>query len=989
MNLISALLIAFSASASAQNIGVQELGDTLTAFSLRYAEVKPIKVERQWVRNNVLYIDADENLACLPIRPHTVEQLKQFVLDIHKHKKYADVVLLSQGKPLETFITNQYLPVEKRVNLYRVPTENKALVRNLSQSYEVSKGLNQRHIALWASHGAYFEQGLNRWEWQRARLQLTVEDLFTSSFTMPFLVPMLENAGAIVLQPRERDTQLNEIIVDEDGSSGGEVNVKKNSRCWELSETGGFKYEEKNYIEGENPFTQGTYRLALSEPDEKEASCTEWTPNISHSGRYAVYVSYKSFAESTEAARYTVFHAGGETHFEVNQRMGGGAWVYVGTFQFDADNPDSNKVVLTNFSDTRGEIITADAVKFGGGMGNIARRPALGYVACNGDSLDYDYQTSELPRYLEAARYWMQWAGAPDSVYNFSEGSSDYIDDLSCRGRWVNYMSGGSAVNPLQQGLGIPIDLCFSFHTDAGVKLQDSIVGTLAIFTSWNQEKQRTFPNGVSRMNVRDLTDMVQTQIMDDLQAIVAPEWQRRSLYDRSFAESRHPNVPTMLLELLSHQNFADMRYGHDPRFKFIASRAIYKGILKYMHLQYATDYVVQPLPVNSFAVSRTAVQTLSLDWKPTVDSLESTAAATHYVVYTRVDDKGYDNGVRCDTTHFSIEVERGKHYSFKVLAANAGGVSMPSEALSAYIAPVQKGTALIVNAFDRVSAPASFMIDSTYAGFQPHDNGVPYMHDVSYVGDMYEFDRNVPWLDDDAPGYGASYATYQNMKIAGNTFDYPLVHGRAIAQAGYSYVSCSHSSIDTLACVDSTYAFVDVILGKQKQTSIGTEKKTVLYKTFSPSLQHVLRRYADAGVDILLSGAYIGSDLWNKKYSVKSDRDFVEQVLRYTYCTHNASQSGQVNLVQNSYLTSSERTSYSYFTQPNSQKYQIYDPDGIEPKGALARCVFRYSDTNISAGVASDGLYKTCVLAFPIEGLKSQHEIDKLLAEIIRFFER
>ena len=34
-----------------------------------------------------------------------------------------------------------------------------------------------------------------------------------------------------------------------------------------------------------------------------------------------------------------------------------------------------------------------------------------------------------------------------------------------------------------------------------------------------------------------------------------------------------------MLLELLSHQNFADMRYGSDPRFKFLVSRAIYKGI--------------------------------------------------------------------------------------------------------------------------------------------------------------------------------------------------------------------------------------------------------------------------------------------------------------------------------------------------------------------------------------------------------------------------
>jgi len=37
-----------------------------------------------------------------------------------------------------------------------------------------------------------------------------------------------------------------------------------------------------------------------------------------------------------------------------------------------------------------------------------------------------------------------------------------------------------------------------------------------------------------------------------------------------------------MLLELLSHQNLADMKYGIDPRFKFLVSRAIYKGMLRY-----------------------------------------------------------------------------------------------------------------------------------------------------------------------------------------------------------------------------------------------------------------------------------------------------------------------------------------------------------------------------------------------------------------------
>ena len=62
---------------------------------------------------------------------------------------------------------------------------------------------------------------LDRWEWQRARIFQTVEDLYTQSYVLPFLVPMLENAGANVLLPRERDCQTAEVIVDNDGCLTG------------------------------------------------------------------------------------------------------------------------------------------------------------------------------------------------------------------------------------------------------------------------------------------------------------------------------------------------------------------------------------------------------------------------------------------------------------------------------------------------------------------------------------------------------------------------------------------------------------------------------------------------------------------------------------------------------------------------------------------------------------------------------------------------
>lgn len=82
---------------------------------------------------------------------------------------------------------------------------------------EAPAGLDGAHIALWQSHGRYFDSKDARWKWQRGRLFGTVEDLYPQAYVLPFLVPMLENAGANVLLPRERDTMTAEIIVDNDG----------------------------------------------------------------------------------------------------------------------------------------------------------------------------------------------------------------------------------------------------------------------------------------------------------------------------------------------------------------------------------------------------------------------------------------------------------------------------------------------------------------------------------------------------------------------------------------------------------------------------------------------------------------------------------------------------------------------------------------------------------------------------------------------------
>ena len=89
-----------------------------------------------------------------------------------------------------------------------------------------------------------------------------------------------------------------------------------------------------------------------------------------------------------------------------------------------------------------------------------------------------------MPSFTEGAFYWMQWAGADSTILN--RYADDYTSDYGDRGAWVGWMTGGSRTNPKAEGLNIPIDLAFAFHTDAGTTPDDSIVGTLSIYTLLN-----------------------------------------------------------------------------------------------------------------------------------------------------------------------------------------------------------------------------------------------------------------------------------------------------------------------------------------------------------------------------------------------------------------------------------------------------------------------------------------------------------------------
>jgi len=758
-----------------------------------------------------------------------------------------------------------------------------------------------------------------------------------------------------------------EVICDNDShfsSPGFPVRTHggyKEKGIWSNAGTG-FADKEEIIYNDYNPFTAGSARKIECVSGQAQASAT-WTPELEENGEYSVYISYLTLASSSTCAHYTVHHRGGESSFIVDQTKGGGTWVYLGRFQLGKDS----YITLDNGTPAgrtfvKGRVVTADAVKIGGGMGKVAR---------GNDEDQSNWTTSGLPSYLEGAMYWEQWAGMDYNLIH--QWETDYTCDYASRGAWVKWMKGSKR---------IPFDLSLAFHTDAGVTPNDNIIGTLAIYTLM-ADGARNFKDGRDRMACRLLCDLVQTQLVNDMREDYNSEWRRRQLWDRSYSESRTTDVPAMLLEFLSHQNFADMKFGLDPKFRFDACRAIYKGILKFISNYYGQNYTVAPLPVEDFSVCFSDQGKAKLSWTGVQDKKEPTANPKSYILYTRIDDGAFDTGRSVKESSIELEIEEGHIYSFMVEAANEGGRSFPSEILSIGKAGKDARTVLVVNNFDRISAPAWFDFEE-YAGFDGRlDSGVPYIKDISYSGENYEFRRNIKYVSNTAPGFGGSDTDMVGLQAAGNTFDYPAIHGKALLSLGYSFCSQSRSAFEKSPA--GSYFALDIICGKQIRTLIGNNQRPARYSVYPEALRKAISASASAGINILISGAYIATDAWDEIYPIGDTKyqdaaqSFCKNTLGFKWSTSRGSKNGAVMM---------KGTSIEFSHEMNPDMYSVETANAIRPNDNKGKTLAHYSNRTGAAVYYPFDRYKVVAYGFPLETITNPNNIRSTIGTAMDLFQ-
>lgn len=851
-------------------------------------------------------------------------------------QKEYQVTVETDGRPIEDLVPNFFRKGKKdSARLLNETYKGEPWVKNISRPYTAEKGLEGNHIALWQSHGRYYRTEKNDWYWQRPRLFCTTEDLFSQTFVVPFIIPMLQNAGAVVFTPRERDYQTHEVIVDNDhphrnGTYIESFRRKQKNIKWNTTERPGFAQIKDIYEACDSPFTDGTARYVPTVTSAKDEGLAQWVPNIPEEGKYAVYVTYQSYENSTDEATYTVHHKGGVTQFKVNQQIGGGTWVYLGTFEFDQGEHDYGMVALSSHSHHKG-IITADAVRFGGGMGNIVP-----------EGRNYSVRPSGLPRWAEAAKYSVQWYGFPYKIHTEPFADNDYNNDINARSAAINHLSGGSIYNPQREnGLGVPLDISVAFHTDAGVRTDDTFVGSLGVYmTDYNEGKTGA---GMDRYVSRDLISMFLTNFTTDLKKY---NWQVRQLWNRNYGEARAPMPPACILEMLSHQNFADMRLAYDPHFKFDLSRSVYKTIVKYIATLYKRDYVIQPLPVEDFAITLDEQRnTATLSWSPVDDPLEPTAKAKEYIIYTRRGHQGFDNGILVKGTSHTIELNPDEVYSFKVTALNDGGESFPSEVLSCGISSQNRGTVLVVNAFTRLEGP-QVVNTATTCGFDLNaDPGVPYGAYTGFCGYQRSFERSKAGSEA-SDGLGMSGDELEGKIMMGNTFDYPVIHGRAIMLSGnHSFTSCSEKALKKGEVTLSSYPIINLIYGTQRQ--------------FDSRMNSLIEQFYNQGGKVLMSAANAGCpSIGGTTVAALPDKS--------------------LKTLSGCGLT------FDIYRDMNPQSFSVPSPSVLAPSGQ-AFAILTYSNGNC-AGIAQQQRFVR--LGFPLESITEQKKLNALMKAFLAFLE-
>ncbi len=596
--------------------------------------------------------------------------------------------------------------------------------------------LSGRRIAVSAGHG-WQQNGSGGWKTQRSEYKWKngqnargiTEDFFNAEVMNNEIIPLLQKAGAEIVNVRDADMGFNsELIIDNTDSAR-----TSQTGSWSSgSSSGGYN---NNYLAAQG-----------------EGSTFTYLPGFTQEETHRLSVRYLEGSNRTTNACYDVNHVGGTTTVCVNQQRPGDSWLDLGEYVF---GPESS-VVLKSSGD--GATI-ADAIRFGGGTHEESKKPW--------------WQMSAV-EYIRSAGIPPTASSVNSSLPSLISGSVDSNTDPNVRPRYA------SAFKP---------DAYVSFHGNAAGST--SSTGTTAngvstyrfsceIYGSYTQARANQygstaygddsssdratncdFPPGS-----RALLNSVHSAMLETLRQQWDASFGDRGKYVKDLAEVREHfgNYPAILVESAFFDNthssdsrrMTDNQAMHDPRWREEIARGIIAGLARY----FASDSSLPPPPERpeGLLAQNQRDGTLKISWT-------AVPGATGYRLYTSASGRGFNNGQIVQGTSISLDnLTPRTVYHFRVAAFNNTGEGFASQAVTARFRGAQLSSTveqpaqgLYVGAFDRRDAWCQ-EIDNDFSYAVDHGEGLG-----SVEGDFF-FDGT---LDENVDNGSISLSNYQFVDVA------------------------------------------------------------------------------------------------------------------------------------------------------------------------------------------------------------------------------
>lgn len=512
--------------------------------------------------------------------------------------------------------------------------------------HQPAGALTDKIVFAMAGHGWTYDAEEMYYYTQRGLSHGMVEDMGNAD-QMHIFAHMVFNAGATVVPFRPIDYQPNERVLD--------------NSMPQVEYFGEWREGSSDRFYGGNT---DSVPYAVAKASLQETAVARYRPYIPESGYYPVYVWAKDGADRSNQL-YRIAHSGGQAEIRVNWQKVGKAWVWVGTYYFNAGDKgyvEASNKVLDPYEAYNGHVAIADAVRFGNGHGDVQRPGGI----------------SGFSREDEGDSYWIQRSlgeNADRRIYDAGKDGNSTISSPPKAAAHINRESEGSFFDRI----------LISFHSNAS---SGKARGAIALFNA----------SAMQRPTYQEiLAEIIGEEINRQMTAADNPgkaEWsdrERNTYSGINFGELRRDYIQNemcaTIVESAFHDNVEDVEFLLDPVARIQITQASVRGLLRwYSEIAYPNSANIMP-PARPVAVAATNTDgQINIKWKVGPTGEFDGGSATEVRIYRSADGYGFDGGTATSAASEGLTVDplttAGVTF-IRVTAVNTAGESFPSQTIA------------------------------------------------------------------------------------------------------------------------------------------------------------------------------------------------------------------------------------------------------------------------------------------------------------------